>query len=122
MAEWRAILAGGAALLLLAGCGENASDPVPESAAIIPCAVGGSSEFAEECIAELMVVDGERQIVVRHPDGAFRRFTVLDDGRGLAMADGADGAVIALGGSGIEVTVAQDRYRFPATIQTNGVQ
>jgi len=54
-------------------------------------------------------------LVVRHPDGAFRRFKVLKDGRGVAVADGADQAETTLSGEVLEVQVGSDRYRFPAT-------
>lgn len=109
-------------LTLLAGCGDPAEDAAPVSAAIIPCAVAGASEFSEECIAKLIVTDGERHIVVSHPDGRSRRFIVLNDGRGLAVAEGGDDAAIAVDGTGIRVNVDGDRYRFPATISTNGTQ
>ena len=55
-------------------------------------------------------------LVVRHPDGGFRRFEVMRDGTGLAAADGAERAVVSLHEQGIEVAVGTDRYRFPARI------
>lgn len=52
-------------------------------------------------------------LVVRHPDGGFRRFEVVHDGRGVVAADGAHSAQIALRGGDVEVAVGTDRYRFP---------
>jgi hypothetical protein len=83
---------------------------------LIECALAGATAFARDCAVEQVRAAGGLTLVVRHPDGGFRRFEVLNDGRGLASADGADLAKIALREGGIEVAVAGDRYRFPATI------
>ncbi len=80
----------------------------------LTCAVGPGSEFGPDCRVERVAVDGKPQIVVRHPDGSFRRFTVLPGEAGLAVADGADGAVQTLDRDVLTVIVAGDRYRFPA--------
>ena len=121
MADWRRLWPA-VVLTALAGCGGPSDDPVPQAAAIIPCAVNGASDLAEECIAELIERDGQRQIVVRHPDGASRRFNVLGDGRGLALADDTRDAVIAVDGTGIRVAVDRDRYSFPAMIFAHDTQ
>jgi hypothetical protein len=56
-------------------------------------------------------------LTLRHPDGSFRRFNVLTNGRGLASADGAERArIVLLGDRRIEVTVGEDRYRLPVTL------
>lgn len=83
------------------------------------CAVNGAADFAEVCKVERKMVDGELTLIVHHPDGGFRRFDVLDDGTGIAAADGADIATTQIAGDGIEVTVDGDRYRFPARIEGN---
>ena len=61
-------------------------------------------------------------LVVRHPDGGFRRLSVLPQGKGLASADGADVASQELAGQLLEVRVGEDRYRFPvlAAMQPRG--
>jgi hypothetical protein len=57
-------------------------------------------------------------LTLRHPDGGFRRFRIVTDGRGLAPADGAEKAKITLiADKRIEVTVGEDRYRLPATVE-----
>ena len=58
-----------------------------------------------------------RRTVVRHPDGGFRRLRIVQDGRGLVSADGAEEAKLVIIDKGlIEVTVGDDRYRLPATV------
>ena len=106
-----------ALLLLLPACSPGASEtPPPDADDLVECALAGAAEFARACVVEQVREGGALTLVVRHPDGSFRRFTVLTDGRGLASADGADAAQVALHGEGIEVSVGADRYRFPATI------
>ncbi|MDE8652722.1 hypothetical protein [Novosphingobium album (ex Liu et al. 2023)] len=108
-------------LILLAACSSGKGDApkVAEGDEHIACAVGGAKEFAENCAVERAQADGALTLTVRHPDGAFRRFTVVKDGRGLTVADGAEEAVSRLDGGKLEVTVGGDRYRFPATQAKN---
>lgn len=106
------------AALLSAACSkEEAPDPKKpaEGAEHIACAVDGQAEFADVCAVELAQVDGKRIVVVRHPGGGFRRFEILGDGHGLALADGAETARVVPDGKLLEVTVGADRYRFPYT-------
>jgi hypothetical protein len=81
----------------------------------IDCALAGSDTFARDCVVERAPQDGVLYLVVHHPDGAFRRFKVLQDGRGLAVADGAEEARTTVSGTILEAAVGSDRYRFPAT-------
>jgi hypothetical protein len=108
-----------AVMLLLAGCSQEAADSAQASEAgeRIACAVGGAAEFSNDCVVEQSGQDGSKVLIVRHPDGAFRRFDVLTDGRGLQVTDGAEGAQIALSGDLLDVTVGKDRYRFPARLE-----
>ena len=78
--------------------------------------VGGSHEFREDCVVERNRRDGILTLIVRHPDGAFRRFDVLQDGRGLAVADGATQAITRFENGFAELAVGTDRYRFPVTV------
>jgi len=119
-------------LLALVGCSDAAepsasglteSGEVSPGAEMIECAIAGSQWFVPECAVEHTEVDGATILVVRHPDGGFRRFEVLTDGRGLAVADGAVEAVTELyEGRRLDVSVGSDRYRFPATIRSNDGQ
>ena len=107
--------------VLLSAC-SNGSDAMPDVAEgeeRIACAVGGSADMAEVCAIDRSEQDGTLYLVVRHPDGAFRRFEVLTDGRGLATADGAQVAETMLDNGQLEVTVGEDRDRFPATVRKN---
>ena len=109
------------AFLPLAACSQDA----PEASAAdsddrIACAVDGATEFARVCQVERKDVDGVPILVVRQPDGGFRRFEVMRDGTGLAAADGAERAAASLREQGIEVAVGADRYRFPARIMDDG--
>ena len=78
--------------------------------------MAGAAEFGRACAVERNEVDGVPILVVRHPDGGFRRFEVMRDGTGLTTADGAERAVVSLREQGIEVAVGTDRYRLPVRI------
>ena len=114
------------ALALLAACQREPAGAVPAQAAAedsaIYCALHGDDAFAKRCSVERVHAEDGLQLVVRHPDGGFRRFDVLTDGKGLATADGAQMAQVAVQGGGIEVAVGADRYRFPATVVPNGAR
>ncbi len=71
----------------------------------IDCAVGPGAEMGADCMVERA---GE-VLVIRHPDGSFRRLRAAD----LAAADGSDGGQIIEEGEAIEVRIAGDRYRWP---------
>ncbi len=100
----------------LAACSSGEADPSQpaEGKEHIACAVGGAKDYANVCAVERSRQAGGLFLVVRHPDGAFRRFEVLTDGRGLAVADGAETAIVAFSGNRLDVAVGGDRYRFPA--------
>ncbi|HKR91722.1 hypothetical protein [Novosphingobium sp.] len=107
-------------LLLLVGCSSH--DEAPSVAAgdeHIACAVGGSVKLAEVCSVERSEKDGQLTLVVHHPDGAFRRFSVMTDGTGLAVADGAEPARTTLADGKLDVSVAADRYLFPVTAKVH---
>lgn len=108
--------------LLINSCSRDkpTAPPVAEGAEHIACAVGGAAELSRVCAVERAEQEGRLTLVVRHPDGAFRRFQVLTDGRGIAVADGADEAVTTLKQGALDVTVGADRYIFPATVKAAG--
>jgi hypothetical protein len=116
----RALL--GCGLLLLAAC-QVREEPERQAGSAdddtIECALDGAAAFERACQVERAEVDGARVLTVRHPDGGFRRFDVLTDGRGLAVADGADEATLAVEGDVLAVTVDNDRYRFPMTLKSD---
>lgn len=114
-----AILVGLAATM--AGCSsdEEAAPAVAQGDEQIACAVSGAQEFSEVCAVDRVQADGTMILIVRHPDGAFRRFEVVKDGRGLIAADGAEPAKTEIAGDKLSVSIADHRYLFPAKIQSS---
>lgn len=112
--------------LLAAACSpeeDNAGDPDragKREEERIPCALDGAMEFKPVCLMEREQQGDTLFVVVRHPDGGFRRFEALEDGRGVAVADGADDGRIEVEPGHLTITVARDRYRFPAMLKGNG--
>ena len=114
-------------LALLASCGgadsgrkeaENAFVAAAEESDRVDCAVEGSSQFERRCVVERIEGADGLTLVVRAPSGSFRRLLVTDDGRGVTAADGADPAIVSVrSGNLIEVSIAGDRYRLPATVK-----
>ncbi|WP_404480786.1 hypothetical protein [Novosphingobium sp. BL-52-GroH] len=106
--------------LLLAACSSDREPPaVAEGAGHVDCAVGGTSDFKPVCSLERIEADGRTTMIVRHPDGAFRRFEVSDDGEGLVPSDGAETATTSLADGKLVVTLGADRYRFPVPEQAD---
>lgn len=107
-------------VLAASACSAGAEQPQADvGAQRIECALGEGANFAADCLVERSASGDTRVVTVRHPDGGYRRFEQVDDGRGLVAADGADEAVVNLSDGVLEIAVAQDRYRFPAT-ETDG--
>ncbi len=111
-----------AAVLPLAACSRGEAPAVAEGGEHADCALGEGAAFAPVCAVERSEQDGEQVLVVRHPDGAFRRFSVLQDGSGVALSDGAETARVAAGDDQLEVRVGPDRYRFPFKVRAGAAQ
>jgi hypothetical protein len=97
---------------------QAAADEAREEAGgnAVTCAQG-QGEYAQDCRYERSAERGQRLLVIHHPDGTFRRLEIVDDGRGLIAADGAEAARVAPLGEMVEVTLADYRYLLPATIK-----
>jgi len=109
-----------AASLALAGC--SAKEDAPKGR-VIDCMVEGSTKFAPDCFVEDSRAGERRFLTVRHKDGAFRRFEMVNDGRGVIAADGADEAVANWSSEGVlEVVVGAERYRFPARMKSDAAK
>lgn len=110
------------ALIMVAGLAGCSSGPdtaqVAQGSEQISCALDGATESSASCAVDRSDDEGKLTLIVRHPDGAFRRFAVVTDGRGLVVTDGAEQAVTAMAGDKLSVTVANDRYLFPAKVKT----
>ncbi|GGD52581.1 hypothetical protein GRI62_05325 [Erythrobacter arachoides] len=98
------------AFVLLGGCSSGEALPQGQP---VECALGGAAGFAPDCTMERAERGDARLLVVRHPDGSFRRFELGVPGRGLVTADGADAASVQRGDGTVEVQVGPDRYRLP---------
>lgn len=124
-------LAAGAALLLLAACGDGAGQAntqvlakveaqqrrAAEDDGLILCA-RGQGALRRTCTVERAQEDRGLILTVRHDDGGFHRLLVTRDGRGVVAADGAEQAHVTIPDpQSIEVTIGGDRYRLPATIK-----
>ena len=106
------------ALAVLAGC--NSPTPAPEVADDdrIECRIGNARQFDRFCTVERITGPDGMALTIRKPDGGFRRLLVTDDGRGVVAADGAEEAVVTiLGDNRIEVAIAGDTFRLPATVR-----
>ena len=88
----------------------------------VPCALGGAKRFEQDCAVERQERDGKHIVVLRHPDGGFRRLVELDEGKRYAAADGAEAAATSPNGADIEVTVEDDHYLFPNPARTDAAQ
>jgi len=116
------------AMLTLAACGETESGEMPVAAAAkaeaavednrIECLLRGGEQFERFCTVDHEQRPEGRILVLRKPDGGFRRLLVATDGRGVVAADGAEPAVVSiLGDDRIEVAIGGDRFRLPAQIR-----
>ena len=117
-----------AMVLGIAACGKNdkaAFDQAEKSASKeaaldgkIECALAGSSTFDRVCTTDKISGPEGQILVIRHPDGGFRRFNILTDGRGLSPAEGFDETKITILSSGlIELKSGDDLYHLPAQIK-----
>jgi len=94
------------------------SDVQASDSGRVECAVEGETAFMRVCTLDRIAGADGTILVLRHPSGGFRRLMTTDDGRGVIAADGADvAAVSVIGGGEIEVALAGDRYRLPATVK-----
>ncbi|WP_150291371.1 hypothetical protein [Sphingobium estronivorans] len=95
--------------LPLMGCGDQSrSEHVQPT---IECAIGAGTEWSGDCPVER---DGDI-VTVRHADGGFRRFRIIQNGHSLMPADGAEeSSSRRVDGDRIELSIGQDRYRLPA--------
>lgn len=102
---------------VLADAEQRAADQAGDDGKI-ECAINGGSDFTRDCFTERLSGEGGVTMIIRHPDGGFRRFNVLTDGRGLEAADGFDKAQISIVEDGqILVRVGSDQYLLPAQIK-----
>jgi hypothetical protein len=126
ISRWRLALVA-AIMIGLGGCtsepdnqelAEVEADQTRDAAAAgrIFCALEGAEDFAQNCTMEQIASSDGTILVLGNAAGGYRRFRVTTDGRGVEAADGSEPATVTLIDNGlIEVAVANDRYRLPAT-------
>jgi hypothetical protein len=100
-------------ILALAACSPGSGAAPEEPQEQIACSVDGATEFSEDCGLERTTVEGAQVLIVRHPDGGFRRLEVSKDGQNLLAADGAEVAQSARKGDRWEVVLGEHRYVIP---------
>lgn len=106
------------ALAALAGCNSPTPAPAVADDDRIECRIGNARMFDRFCIVERMAGPEGMALTIRKPDGGFRRLLVTRDGRGVIAADGAEEAVVTiLDDNRIEVAIAGDTFRLPATVR-----
>jgi len=100
--------------LVLAACSQSPENPAATDAAgadveRVDCALEGAPDYSPAC-----TVDRTRDsLVVRHPDGGFRRFLVGAGDNRIRPADGAEAAQWRdLADGRVEVVVGRDRYKL----------
>ena len=98
-------------LLALAACNDGAASELPTTP--VECALAGAGGFAPDCTMERTESDGQGLLVIRHPDGSFRRFELGVPGRGIVTADGVQPAEVERSDGLVEIRVGPDRYRLP---------
>jgi hypothetical protein len=109
----------GAFALSACGSGDSA-DPVaaPEDEGAIDCRVRGDDSFERSCTLEAHESEVGRTLVLRYPDGGFRRLLVADDGA-IVAADGAERALTTEREDGrIQVSLGGDDFLLPASVRT----
>lgn len=99
-----------ALLAVIAGCAQGAEQQDGEP---IYCALGGAKDFKPVCRLERTTIDRQAVLVVRHPDGGFRRLTISADGQHLDALDGAEAGQSALKGDRFEVILGGEKYVIP---------
>ena len=102
-------------LLALAACSGKSAGEAAANSERIACALADAKTFTSGCEVERISVNGKSSLIIRHPDGSFRRFEVLADGHSLATTDGADPVEMTPNGKDTEITVGDDHYLFAAS-------
>ena len=98
----------------------RASASASVAAVTVSCALHGAADYKDRCTVEHSASGGKNFILLRHPDGGFRRLEELEAGKRYKTIDGADEAVVEANGSDLELTVGDDHYLFPLPQPTPG--
>lgn len=102
---------------LLSGAGLSGKGEVAANGFPVSCRLSGQADFADGCTLEWLAdtTGGEREFVIRHEDGGFRRFLLSGDGRRVNVGAGAEPLEAEGPSNGlIELRVGGDAYRVSA--------
>ena len=103
------------AALLLTACG--AADDTAAGVRPIDCRLADAKGFEQICTVERTDSPDGPVLVVRGPDGGFRRLLIVKDGRGVIAADGAEPVEVRPAGGGhVDVAAGGMVYRLPAKV------
>ena len=84
----------------------------------IECLIPGQTGFEPACTIEEAASPDGKVLTVRAPDGAFRRFLIVTDGRGVIAADGAEEVQVKPSRPGnIDVRAGEIVWRLPARVK-----
>ncbi|WP_232307475.1 hypothetical protein [Sphingobium chungbukense] len=104
-------LAAGTMALFLALTGCRAQPGAGHAEQTVECAIGIGADWTGHCPVER---DGDL-LTIRHADGGFRRFLIIQNGQSVMPADGAEeSSNRRVDGDRTELSVGPDRYRLPA--------
>ncbi|MDB5684847.1 MAG: hypothetical protein JWM75_2545, partial [Sphingomonas bacterium] len=79
---------------------------------------GADAAFDRVCTVDRLETPEGLILTLRHLAGGFRRLRVTNDGQGVVPADGAEAARVTItADTQIEVAIAGDAYRLPATVK-----
>ncbi len=100
------------ALVLLVGCSSEDDYRQP-----IGCRIPGQTGFEQACTVEKSASPDGTVLTVRAPDGEFRRFLIVKDGRGVIAADGAEQVTVTRSDRGsIDVLAGEITWRLPVGV------
>lgn len=81
----------------------------------IDCRIGEAAAFERVCDLASRETDRGREMIVRRPDGGFRR--LIGTGASVEAADGAEQPRVARRADGrVEVDFGADAYRLPPQV------
>ena len=104
----------------LGACGQSGGSAAAtaEDDGRVECRIAGDIDFQRYCTLQHERGEAGHILIVRKPDGGFRRFLVTRDGRGVAAADGAEQPQVTLiADDRIEVAIGGDTFRLPARVR-----
>lgn len=120
IAQWQTVGLCCLPALMLMSCGKQGGDGdtvTRHDGNAIECAIGQDAAWTRACRVERNKDATGVVLTLRHADGGFRRLRIVDDGRGVVPADGAEQVGMkVIGDRRIELSLGQDRYRLPATV------